>query len=65
MKIVTFNIRYDCGLDGINNFDCRKALILEVIRREKPDIICFQEVLPHVARWLKEQLTEYYILGCP
>ena len=22
MKLVTFNIRYDCGTDGINNFSC-------------------------------------------
>ena len=42
---------------------CR-PLILEKIRQEKPDIIGFQEVLPHVAAWLKENLTEYYIAGC-
>ena len=65
MKLTTFNIRYDCGHDGINNFSCRKELILETIRREKPDIIGFQEVLPHVAVWLKENLTGYYVVGCP
>lgn len=65
MKLTTFNIRYDCGCDGINNFDCRKNRILETIAREKPDIIGFQEVLPHVAAWLKESLTEYYVVGCP
>lgn len=65
MKLTTFNIRYDCGHDGINNFSFRKELILETIRREKPDIIGFQEVLPHVAVWLKENLTGYYVVGCP
>ncbi len=65
MKLVTYNIRYDCGLDGINNFRFRRELILEAIRRETPDILCFQEVLPHVALWLKENLREYYIVGCP
>lgn len=64
MKIVTFNIRLDNGQDGINNFCHRKAFILEKLRRERPDIICFQEVLPHVAAWLKEELTDYYIVGC-
>ncbi len=49
MKIVTFNIRCDFGQDGGNNFCFRKPLILEKLRREAPDIICFQEVLPHVA----------------
>ena len=65
MKLVTFNIRYDCGHDGIQNFSFRKPLIMEKIRREQPGIICFQEVLPHVAAWLKENLQEYYIVGCP
>ena len=65
MKLVTFNIRYDCGYDGINNFPCRKAFILETISREQPDVIGFQEVLPHVAVWLKESLKDYYVVGCP
>lgn len=64
MKIVTFNIRYDCNYDGNNNFCFRKPLILEKLEKEKPDIICFQEVLPHVAVWLKEALKEYYVIGC-
>lgn len=65
MKLVTFNIRYDCGHDGKNNFCFRKPLILEKIRQESPDILCFQEVLPHVAVWLKESLEGYYVVGCP
>ena len=52
MKFVTFNIRCDFGQDGANNFIYRRPLILEKIRQEKPDIIGFQEVLPHVAAWL-------------
>lgn len=64
MKIVTFNIRCDYDQDGDNNFCFRKPLILEKLRQEKVDIICFQEVLPHVAAWLKEELTEYYVIGC-
>jgi len=64
MKIVTFNIRCDYNQDGDNNFCFRKPLILEKLRQENPDIICFQEVLPHVAVWLKEELPEYYVIGC-
>lgn len=66
MKLVTFNIRYDNGdkEDGKNSFCFRKQLILDKIRKEQPDIICFQEVLPHVAVWLKENLAEYYVIGC-
>ena len=48
MKVVTFNIRCDYGQDGLNEFANRKELILRKINQEKPDIIGFQEVLPHV-----------------
>ena len=64
MKVVTFNIRCDFGQDGENNFCFRKPLILEKLRRGRPDRICFQEVLPHVATWLKEELADYYVIGC-
>ena len=64
MKFVTFNIRCDYGQDGENCFSNRKPLILKKLRQEQPDIICFQEVLPHVAAWLKENLAEYWVLRC-
>ncbi len=64
LKFVTFNIRCDFGQDGENCFCYRKPLILNKLEKEKPDIICFQEVLPHVAEWLKEELKEYYVVGC-
>ena len=64
MKFVTFNIRCDYDQDGENSFRFRKPLILEKIAKEQPDILCFQEVLPHVAAWLKESLTDYYVVGC-
>ncbi len=65
MKLVTFNIRLDCGNDGANNFIHRRDMILEVIDREQPDILCFQEVLPHVAVWLREKLARFCVVGCP
>lgn len=64
MKLVTFNIRCDYGQDGENNFSFRKPMILDKLNKESPDIICFQEVVPHVALWLKENLKDYYVIGC-
>lgn len=64
IKVVTFNIRCDYDQDGENSFQYRKVGIIEKIREEDPDIICFQEVLPHVAEWLKETFLEYGIIGC-
>lgn len=64
MKLVTFNIRCDYDQDKENSFCFRKPHILQKIQKESPDVICFQEVLPHVALWLKENLTDYNIVGC-
>ena len=64
MKIVSFNIRCDYGQDGANNFEFRKDLIVNTIRREQPDMIGFQEVLPHVRTMLEESLPEYLFVGC-
>ena len=64
LKLVTFNIRCDYDQDGANSFRFRKPVILKKLAEEKPDVICFQEVLPHVAVWLKENLTEYTVIGC-
>lgn len=64
IRFVTFNIRCDYDQDGENSFRFRKDLILKKIEQEKPDILCFQEVLPHVAEWLKRSLKDYYVLGC-
>ncbi len=57
-------MRCDHGQDGNNCFVYRQPLILEAIKREKPDVLCFQEVLPHMAAWLKQNLDEYYVIGC-
>ena len=55
-KYVTFNIRYDCERDGRNQFVYRQPLILRAIQEEEPEIIGFQEVMVHMAAWLKENL---------
>ena len=64
MKILSCNIRCDYNQDGENSFCFRKPLLRRAILERKPDVICFQEVLPHVAAWLKEELTDYYVAGC-
>ena len=65
MKLVTFNIRYDTPGDGENCFCYRQPLILRAIAEKRPDILCFQEILPHVKSWLKDSLPDYYVVGCP
>ena len=64
MKIVTFNLRTDHQQDGENCFVYRQPLIVRAIGREKPDVICFQEVLPHMAVWIRKNLPDYCSVGC-
>ena len=39
LVVMSFNIRYAAANDGENNWDKRKDLACEVLRRHKPDLI--------------------------
>ena len=62
LKIVTFNLRctWTRG-DGINSFIHRAAMITEKIEEEKPDVVCFQELVPETYEYLDHHLNGYYI----
>ena len=60
LHIMTFNIRRDIAKDDKNNWQYRKEAIVEMIKQTAPDIICMQEVMPHMAKYLKSQLSKYY-----
>ncbi len=65
LKIMTFNLRVDAEIDGINRFPNRADRILETIRTEKPDLIGFQEAKDAARAFLQENLGDtYVILGC-
>lgn len=65
LKIMTFNLRLNCSGDGINQFPNRTGRILELLRRESPDIIGFQEVCDSNRAWLRNAITEEYtVIGC-
>jgi len=64
IKVMTFNLRTRVLKDGNNCFDNRTGKIQEMLAKECPDIIGFQEVTTFMQDWLKETLTDYYVLGC-
>ena len=64
MKIMSFNIRYHEERDGINAFFKRLTRVLDVINKEKADIIGFQEVTNEMRCVLRERLTDYITVGC-
>ncbi len=61
-QIVTFNLRYLWDKDGVNSFIHRGGLILEKIRAEKPDVICFQEAVDKNIEFLTQNLGDYYFM---
>ena len=54
-------LRFPKG-DGINSWEFRRDLVLEKIQQQCPEIIGFQELLPHQASWLRERLEPAIIL---
>ena len=58
IKTVTFNLRMDTPDDGPHRFLYRREVIVARIRREKPDILGFQEALPSMYDYLREKLPE-------
>ncbi|MBP5427685.1 MAG: endonuclease/exonuclease/phosphatase family protein [Clostridia bacterium] len=64
LKICTFNVRsVYLGEDGVNSFLFRSGMILEKIREESPDLICFQEVIDPIRDFFKRHLDGYDLYG--
>lgn len=63
MKIVTFNLRCPWeDPDGINGFINRVGRIVNKIRTEMPDVICFQEATEKNRDFLEDALAEYFFI---
>lgn len=64
LKIMSFNLRVDNTGDGINSFTNRFDRVMEVIERESPDIIGFQEVTDGMRARLRDHIPGYTVQGC-
>ena len=63
VRVMSFNARKDTsqpdgtdGRDGSDAWPHRRELLLEDIFAQNPDILGTQELMPHMAAWLREQL---------
>ena len=65
VRVMTYNIRCSYGdrESPDNNWDARKGDLADLIERENPDVIGFQEVLPEQMEFLKSRLEEYTFAG--
>ncbi len=63
-NIMTFNIRYDNPYDGANCWNRRRDFVFDMLQQKNADILCLQEVLPHVKNDLEQNLPMYNFCGC-
>ena len=66
MKFLTFNIRTEAAVDGVNRFFFRRGFILDKIEKEQPDLIGFQEMRHDMQSYMRPHLNllGYTLLGC-
>ena len=63
IRVMTFNLRLDLEMDGINRFSNRLSFITSFLLKEKPDVVYFQEVTPKMYFSLQHILTDYVSVG--
>lgn len=67
LEVMSFNIRFDKGTDGINNWNAksnpRKQRVFSVIHSHAPDILGVQEALDNQVADLRKALPKYGFIG--
>lgn len=63
LRVMTFNVRYGEADDGINAWPHRRDLMVQVIRKEHPDILGTQELLSPQGDYLQQHLPGYTWFG--
>lgn len=63
LKVMTFNIRYGTAKDGEFAWDARRDLVMDVIRREQPDVLAIQEGLAFQLDEIAPVLADYDKFG--
>jgi endonuclease/exonuclease/phosphatase family metal-dependent hydrolase len=63
LVVMSFNIRYAAANDGENNWDKRKDMVCELLRRQQPDVMGLQEALRSQIDDIRAALPEYGEIG--
>jgi endonuclease/exonuclease/phosphatase family metal-dependent hydrolase len=61
MRVMTFNLRFENDRDGLNGWQSRRSLVLEVIRKYRPSVVGTQEGTWSQLNYLEENLKDYYL----
>lgn len=57
--VMSFNVRYNNPSDGINSWDNRKEMVVDLIQKNSPDFLGMQEVKKSQMNYLINQLINY------
>ncbi|OFY49465.1 MAG: hypothetical protein A2W85_06390 [Bacteroidetes bacterium GWF2_41_31] len=63
LSIMSWNIRYDNPADSADNWNFRKAGLVEIVKQYHPDFFGVQEALPQQMAYLEDNLTGYQFIG--
>jgi endonuclease/exonuclease/phosphatase family metal-dependent hydrolase len=63
LKVMSYNIRLDHPVDGINQWPKRSDKVYALIKKYNPDILGIQEALHHQLQDLLSNLPEYTYVG--
>lgn len=63
LKVMTYNIRLDVAVDGVNQWPNRKQKVFDLLRKYDPDIIGVQEALHHQLQDILRALPGYQSAG--
>ena len=63
LAVMTYNVRYATAPDGADAWPNRKALLIELIRREAPDVLGVQEALYQQLGEIRSALPMYGAIG--
>lgn len=61
MRVMTFNLRFENDRDGENSWVYRRDLVVETIRRYRPDLLGTQEGRWTMLLYLAEKLEDYLL----
>ena len=65
VRVMTYNIRCEGGdrKSPDNNWGARRDDLVDLVRRENPDVAGFQEVEPDQLKWLAGRFADYTFVG--
>lgn len=63
LDLMSFNVRVAFVDDGVNSWQYRKHILLDVIRDNIPDVLCLQEPISVVINTITEEFPVYSIFG--